>query len=37
MTTEITPNAPQGTANDTTAALEGIIAEKMTAMRNTDS
>ena len=34
MTTEITPNAPPGTANDTPAALDGIIAEKMTAMRN---
>jgi hypothetical protein len=34
MTTEITPNAPEGTANDTPAALEGIIAEKMAAMRN---
>jgi len=34
MTTEITPNAPPGTANDTPAALEGIIAEKMAAMRN---
>ena len=34
MTTEITPNAPQGTANETPAALDGLIAEKMAAMRN---
>ena len=34
MTTEIMPNAPSGTANETPAALDGIIAEKMAAMRN---
>ena len=34
MTTEIMPNAPSGTANETPAALDGLIAEKMAAMRN---
>lgn len=34
MTTEITPNASPGTANETPAVLDGIIAEKMAAMRN---
>jgi hypothetical protein len=33
MTTMITPNAPSA-ANDTPAVLDGIIAEKMAAMRN---
>jgi len=34
MMTAITPNAPEGTANDTSAVTDESIASKMAAMRN---